>query len=243
MAVSFFNQYKKTMKRLAFNSVLIAFMGIGLISCKEGTKNQSKTGDAEKVNREAKDGSSVTYNLIKEESKILWSGEKAVGGGHNGHLSLKNAQFHVEDGKIVGGKAVIDMTSVHAVDLEDKPDKKKQLEAHLMGTADGKETDFFNVEEYPMATFEVTDFSEKGGKQILSGNLTLKDATKNIEFPVSIKDAEKGKTMRLVSDAFSIDRTKWGVKYGSGSIFDDLTKDKIINDDIELSLQLKMERS
>jgi hypothetical protein len=43
--------------------------------------------------------------------------------------------------------------------------------------------------------------------------------------------------MTLTSKPFSIDRTKWGVNYGSKSIFDNLG-DKFINDDIGLEIEL-----
>lgn len=35
-----------------------------------------------------------------------------------------------------------------------------------------------------------------------------------------------------------VDRTKWGLKYGSGNFFKELAGDKIINDEFELNLKL-----
>ncbi len=71
---------------------------------------------------------------------------------------------------------------------------------------------------------------------MLQGNLTMKEETKNVEFPVSI--SLNGDTLELTSDSFVIDRTKWGVNYGSKSVFDSL-EDKFINDEIELTINLK----
>ena len=75
---------------------------------------------------------------------------------------------------------------------------------------------------------------------MLSGNLTLKDATNNISFPVSTN--MEGNTMILKSETFTIDRSKWNVKYGSKSFFDNLG-DKFINDDIELTINLIAEKA
>ena len=44
--------------------------------------------------------------------------------------------------------------------------------------------------------------------------------------------------MTLTSETFTIDRSKWNVKYGSKSFFDNLG-DKFINDDIELKIMVK----
>ena len=65
---------------------------------------------------------------------------------------------------------------------------------------------------------------------MVSGNLTMKDQTHNVTFPASVSFNEN--TMSLQSETFAIDRTKWGVNYGSKSVFDNLG-DKFINDEIE----------
>ena len=41
--------------------------------------------------------------------------------------------------------------------------------------------------------------------------------------------------VKITSETFAIDRTKWDVNYGSKSVFDNLG-DKFINDDIELTV-------
>ncbi|MNL81038.1 YceI-like domain protein [compost metagenome] len=59
--------------------------------------------------------------------------------------------------------------------------------------------------------------------------------TQPIEFPATVK-VDKGV---LTGEALvKIDRTKWGLKYGSGSFFKELAGDKIIADEFELNLNL-----
>ncbi len=62
---------------------------------------------------------------------------------------------------------------------------RTNLENHLKGTVEGKETDFFNVKKFPTATFEITGLTEENGKKMLQGNLTIKEETKHIQFPVN----------------------------------------------------------
>ena len=70
---------------------------------------------------------------------------------------------------------------------------------------------------------------------MIEGNLTLKEVKKNISFPPST--SLEGDTMVLTSEVFTINRTDWGVNYGSKSVFENLG-DKFINDDIELKVNL-----
>ncbi len=98
-----------------------------------------------------------------------------------------------------------------------------------------KSADFFDVETYPNSNFEVTGIETVDGKTMLSGNLTMKDATNNISFPVSTE--MKDDMVILKSETFMIDRSKWNVEYGSKSFFNNLG-DKFINDDMELKVTL-----
>ena len=120
-------------------------------------------------------------------------------------------------------------------------DGKEDLEAHLKGTVEGKENHFFDVSKFPSAAFEITGTeSLAAGKTRLSGNLDIKGQKHNISFPVNITN--DGDQMIIESEAFTIDRTKWNVNYGSKSIFEDLG-DKFINDDIELKISIKAKKA
>ena len=64
-------------------------------------------------------------------------------------------------------------------------------------------------------------------------------ARESLNKPLLLKLWLYGTTVILTSEAFTIDRSKWNVKYGSKSFFDNLG-DKFINDDIELQLTVKV---
>ncbi len=227
------------MKKVFLNVFVFATIGMSMISCKNEAKNETEAKEAEEVVEVSEEA--ATYKVITEESTIEWKGTKPVGGGHNGTIDIAEGEFKMMDDAIEGGKVVIDMKSISAEDLEGE--KAKNLEAHLMGTVEGKEGDFFNVQEYPEATFEVTGFEKKDGKNWMTGNLTLKENTKSINIPVKTELNKDGSEMKITSEPFTINRTDWEVNYGSKSVFDNLVGDNVISDDIELRLMVKAKKA
>ena len=182
---------------------------------------------AEKKNEKKPAAKSLMVDLSK--SQVEWTGFKKVGSKHMGHITLKDGTVDIKDGKFSGGKFVFDMKSITNEDLKDSPDYQTKLVSHL------KSEDFFNVEKYPDATFEVTGVKEKDGKQMISGNLTMIGKKKPIEFPaeIKIKDGIAEGTATI-----EVDRTKWGLTYGSGNFFKELVADKIIKDAFELKVKI-----
>lgn len=222
------------MKKQILNFAVIAFTAMAFTSCKENKNEATTTEEKEVAEVEA---TAVDYNVNTEKSTIMWKGEKPTG-SHNGTIAISKGSIAVNDGDVQAGKIIIDMNSIVNLDLEGKG--KESLEAHLKGTVEGKEGDFFNVNKYPTASFELTGISEKEGKTMVSGNLTIKDKTNNIEFPAAVSFT--GNDMSLISEEFAIDRTKWDVNYGSKSVFDNLG-DKFINDDMEIKIELYATKS
>lgn len=121
------------------------------------------------------------------------------------------------------------MNSIDVTDIPVEAEGNAKLKGHLMSS------DFFDVETYPTAQFEVTGIEIIQDKIMLTDNLTLKEAKNNISFLVSTE--MNGNDMILTSETFTIDRSKWDIKYGSKSFFDNLG-DKFINDDMELKVTL-----
>lgn len=219
------------MKKTFLNVFIIAGIAMATVGCKNDTTSE----DAKEIataNEEA-----MEYAVDTTASVIEWEGNKPTG-THTGTIQLKNGTFKANDSIIESGTFVISMTSINVTDLEG--DEKSNLENHLKGTVEGKEGDFFNVNQFPEATFEVTGINQVNGQTMLQGNLTMKEDTKNIEFPVTINQTEDA--IELTSEPFTIDRTQWNVNYGSKSVFDGLG-DKFINDDIILTLNLKAKKA
>ena len=219
------------MKKNIVKGFLALSLIVGLGSCKNNNGHESEAADAKEAAEATSE--SMEYVVDTTASSISWIGKKPTG-EHTGTIKVAEGTFMANDSIIESGNFTIDMMSIEVTDLEG--DDKKDLEAHLMGTVEGKEGDFFNVNEHPEATFEVTGISEKEGKTMMEGNLTIKGETKNISFPVSINKTNDG--YEISSEEFTIDRTNWNVNYGSKSVFDSLG-DNFIYDDITLKLDIK----
>jgi len=200
-----------------------------LISCAGPQGEKAQTGDANAVTVTTGD---VTLKVDNAASTIAWTGTKPTG-QHHGKISISDGSLMLTDGKLIGGKFVIDMNSIVDHDLNDAGDNAK-LVGHL------KSPDFFDVSQFPIATFEITSVSEAAGADgsthSITGNLTMKDVTRSVTLPATVKI--EGNAVVASTPEFLIDRTQWNVQYGSKSIFDNL-KDKFINDEIGLKIDLK----
>ena len=168
----------------------------------------------------------TTYTVDAEQSTVRWTGKK-VTGQHNGVIDIQNGMLEVEDNQLSGGQFVIDMQSLNNQDLEGED--KAKLEGHL------KSDDFFGVESHPTAQLVITQVTPLENNQYtITGDLTIKDATHPVEFPATV-DLQDG---QLSAEAtITVDRSKYDVRYGSSSFFDNLG-DKVIYDDFDIAVSL-----
>ena len=162
--------------------------------------------------------SALAAEIDAKKSSISWKGSKITGDSHIGQISPKSSSMKVVDGQISSGEVVFAMNSITVGDLEGQ--WRDKFLRHLQSA------DFFDVANFPTATLKLT--SVVNGKA--TGELTIKGITQPIAFTMTKKDAE------FVGKA-TFDRAKFGVKYGSGSFFEDLG-DKMINDEVEIEFKL-----
>jgi polyisoprenoid-binding protein YceI len=171
-----------------------------------------------------------TYQVQPQLSTLGWVGKK-VGGQHNGTVALKDGSVQVKGNQLTGGTFTFDMTSIKVDDLKDAEWNGK-LVSHL------KADDFFGVEKNPTATFVITKVQAikadaQGNNAQISGNLTIKGKTNPVTFPakVGVKDG-----VASASGVATVDRTKYGVQYGS-TLFG-AAADKAIDDNFTLSFNV-----
>ena len=168
---------------------------------------------------------SFTNLFVKEvnvkDSKITWKGYK-VTGDHKGTINLTSGTLMFEGDKLTGGKFTVDMSSITVTDLSG--DSKGKLEGHL------KSDDFFGVETYPTANFVITGVKGTAGKYVVTGDLTIKNKTNPLTFEMTVANNQANATLK-------IDRSKFDVRYGSPSFFNDL-KDKAIYDEFDMNVTL-----
>ena len=167
---------------------------------------------------------------VDPTSVVEWVGTKPTG-KHNGTVNVTEGGLNVAEGKLAGGEFVLDMNSIAVLDLE-AGKGKEDLEAHLKGTDPEKVDHFFNVKEFPTATFVLKSFD---GKTVV-GDLTVKGKTKEVSFPATVVVTDTEVTIN--SEPFKINRVDFGVNFGSKSVFDNL-KDKFIDDEVTLVVKAK----
>ncbi len=215
--------------KFLFRTVLLLAFFASLASCKQSTGEKAIVGEAKEVVAKAMTGTS--YGVDLGASKVMWTGSKLTG-THSGTIGLSSGNILSESGKITGGEFVMDMNSLTNTDMEAGQGKEK-LEGHL------KNEDFFDVPQFPTAKFVITKVTALEGDaeatHLVYGNLTMKDVTKEVGFKAKVSQSEG--MINVSTPKFAINRTDWGIKYGSSS-FADIAKDKAINNDIDLAINL-----
>ena len=182
------------------------------------------TSQSESSNDNSLQASDASYTINPDQSIIVWTGREVTTSKHFGNIYFASGQFEVKSGLISSGEFVVDMTTIDNQDLPE--DRRGRLEAHL------KSDDFFSVESHPTALLSIlSSESVAEGKWMVSGELTIKTFTHPVEFEMS--NSNDGWKANLV-----FDRSKYEVKFRSGSFFENLG-DKLIYDDIELAINLK----
>ena len=156
-------------------------------------------------------------------STLEWTGRK-VTGKHNGTVNLKEGSLQIKDGFLLGGSFVIDMTTIKDTDMQGEYATK--LEGHL------KSDDFFGVANFSESKLVIKSVTgmAMAGEFVVNADLTIKGITKPVSFKT--KAAANSATATV-----KIDRTKYDIKYGSGSFFENLG-DKAIDNEFELTISL-----
>lgn len=173
------------------------------------------------------------YGLDLESSIVGWSGRN-VKYAHRGTINLKSGKVVIKNGKLTGGEFVLDMTTIKDLDLTDDS-WRGVLESHL------KSSDFFDVENFPEASFSIGDVKELRGaligtpNHVLGGSLNIKGVSRSIEFPAMI--VPMGEGVLNGQAHFDFDRTLWNVRYGSEKFFENLGM-HLVNDFVSLELFL-----
>ena len=173
------------------------------------------------------------YTIDIDKSKIFWIGKK-VTGEHYGTIKIKEGYINIDNNKIDAGNIVIDMNTIEVLDIEDDKWNKK-LETHL------KNQDFFDVINFPEANFSINESYDFFMIEdiAIKGKLTIKNQT--IDFSIPLVISFKDDYIRSLG-VININRTDFGITYGSGTFFKDLT-DKAIDDYFTLKFEIIAEKN
>ena len=220
---------------------LVALVGT-LAACNQAPDSDTaEVSDAQEVSG---DTGGETYRVDPAASSLAWIGTK-VSGTHSGEVKIKSGELTVANGAVTGGNFVLDMGSIRTTGPKgSSPEWDAKLDGHL------KSGDFFDVEKYPDAKFEVTkvepfngavqeendprqedlnQFKVTNPTHTVSGNLTMKDQTRNVTFPARINVS--GNEVTALAK-FNVDRKEWGLVYTG-------KPDDLIADQVHFGINLK----
>lgn len=199
-------------------------------SCNSAPKaDEAKTEDVQDV--AAAEGEAYKVDTTQSVNFI---GTKPVG-AHSGKFLVKEGEIFVKDGTgVSGGRLVFDINSLVITDADTTGTTK--LKGHLLSA------DFLDAEKFPTATFEITAVEDyvadstnalvlEGATNIIKGNLTLKDVTKNVSFPAIINVTPTSVSAKA---NFNIDRTQWNLTYGN----DKSLGDKFIRPEVNINFEI-----
>lgn len=157
-------------------------------------------------------------------SSIKWTGSQISGKSHFGSLKFKTGNITIENGVIKSGSFVVDMTSLSVDDLEGRG--KKSLEGHL------KSDDFFSVESFSTSNLTINSAKKTGPNSYnVSGTLTIKGVSQEVDFSLNLREDN------YADASLTFDRSKFNVRYGSGTFFENLG-DRLILDEISLDVSM-----
>lgn len=231
------------MKSLEALSIFLVGASLCLYSCESAPKSdEAKTGEAQKVDT-TQAVQAKAFKVDLANSIVTWVGTKPTG-KHNGTFKLSEGLISVKEGKIVGGKFVIDINTLKVLDIPENDKENAKLTKHL------KSSDFLDAEKYPTATFEVVavdsykpdttqkvtekdkEYTLENPTHTITGNLTMRGVTKSITFPAIVKI--DGKQLKAEAK-FNINRKDWGMEWG--------ITDKLISNTVHMGLNITAEET
>lgn len=192
-----------------------------------------KTVEDPSAGKTAPEPVSGRFVLDEDSSRARWIGRNLLN-HHEGELRLSSGQVTLEGGVPREGFVEFDMTQIRCLDLTD-PDLNRALIRHL------EDEDFFAVERYPKARIdlrraEALPEATPGSPNLrITGVLDLRGRQNEVSFDAVSGTSPDGRW--ALQSSLQIDRTRWGVLYGSGKFFKDVAG-HLVNDEIGLELKL-----
>lgn len=215
------------------NTILIGMAAIAFTLGSCGS-NASEASGADSI--ATADSSDSNYTIDAATSNVVWFGTHTVGtGDHNGTINITKGSLSIAGGNITAGSFVIAMASIKCTDSL-PAEYLTKLHGHLSAE------DFFNTAKFATAKFEITACEVKAegdNTHLISGNLTIKDSTKNISFPAKVTVGESVTATGKVI----INRLDWGINYDKENMTlaesaQKKLKNGVVSKDITLTINL-----
>jgi len=213
------------MKNVRILSIaVVASVAMIFSSCSSNNAQNSEENTTSSASVENNGPELDLLTVDTEISSVKWTGEMLGLYSHYGEIGVKEGFLKMEDGNIVEGTIIIDMTSINPLDngYTDKEGGRAQdLVGHLSGP------DFFDVANHPEAGFSIenVDGSTASGKLKIRG-------TSGQETVENVKITKTDAGYDITGDV-TFNRKTYG------AMFDMPVADKVLSDDIKIEVSLK----
>jgi polyisoprenoid-binding protein YceI len=154
-----------------------------------------------------------TLTFSNADSTVKFVGSK-VTASHEGSFGEFTGTVRLDPSDLTRTEVEVNIVTA-SISADDE-----RLTEHL------KSADFFDVAQYPTATFRTTRIvagGSDGATHTITGDLTMHGQTKEVTFPARLELTDS--TLNATAE-FSIDRNEWGITYPG--MQDDLIRDRVV---------------
>jgi len=213
--------------------ILIILAVLGFVLLSDGNEVNQPAEDTttpqQKLSAEMATG---TYSIATASSTVQWTARKTLVDGYEdtGEFSVSGAVTVASDQQ-VSATTTFDMANLEVTSVSNQNAGTDRLADHL------RSEDFFAVDQYPTSTLvtsDVTASSSATTSFAVTADLTMKGVTSEVSFPAEIGMVDDNVVVRANTE---IDRSRWNVRYGSPSFFNDLGND-VIGDMVDISVNI-----
>lgn len=102
-----------------------------------------------------------------------------------------------------------------------------------------KSGDFFDADNFPKLTFKASSFTKDGDDYEITGDLSIKEVTKPVKFPVEFSGLMKdpwGNTKAGLNIYGKINRKDWGLNWNSALE----TGGVLVGEEVKLNIELQL---
>ena len=180
-------------------------------------------------------GAQTKWNVDRSHSNVKFAVSHMV-------VSEVEGSFKMFDGNLVASKADLSDAKVSfSVDVASVNTDNDRRDGHL------KSDDFFNAEKFPKMSFVSKSMKPLGNnKYKLTGDLTIRDVTKTVDFDVTFGGQIKTKNQQGQESAkagfkakATIDRIAFGLKWDRALE----TGNLVVGKDVDITVLLEMDQA
>lgn len=205
--------------------VLAAWLTVSIASESKSDGSATKKASQAQDGSHAKGHDASDFVVDKAHTRIGFTVTHLVISKVHGSFGEYDASLHLHGDKLAKASATVKVASINT--------GNKDRDDHL------RAPDFFDADKYPKITFIGKSTKKVGGKDVLVGDLTIKDKKKEIQLQYTlrgpIKDPFGGQTKVGLEARGKINRKEFGVEWNKALE----TGGVVVGEEVELTIDME----